>query len=54
MAVAIVIFFSIIVLDFCNEANGLWAFPIPFAAVVYGCVMFFKKYYPKWDKKEDK
>ena len=47
LAIAFVIFFAIIAWYFCATAGGWWAFPIPLAAVVYGCVVFFKKYYPK-------
>lgn len=53
LAIAFVIFFAIIAFIACVKAGWWWSFPIPFAAIIYGCVTFFKKYYPKKDK-EDK
>lgn len=47
LAIAVVAFFSIIAFYYCVMGRAWWAFILPFAAVVYGCVTFFNKYYPK-------
>lgn len=46
-AVAVVVFFSIIAFYYLVNAGAAWCFPAPFAAIVYACVTFVKKYYPK-------
>lgn len=51
LAVAVVLFFTIIGLTYCVSAGAWWAVPVPVTAIVYGCVDFIKKYYPK--KKKD-
>lgn len=43
LAVAVVLFFTIIAFI----GKHWWAIPFPVAAIVYGCVVFIKKYYPK-------
>lgn len=51
LAVAIVLFFTIIGLTYCVSAGAWWTVPVPVAAIVYGCVDFIKKYYPKKENK---
>lgn len=46
-------FFSLISFVACVEDKVWWAFPIPCAAIVYGCYTFVKKYYPKNNTKKD-
>lgn len=51
LAVAVVLFFTIIGLTYCVSAGAWWIVPVPVAAIVYGCVAFIKKYYPKKENK---
>ena len=52
LAVALVIFFYIMVFSCAINAGMWWATTVPTAAIAYACYCFIKKYYPKDKVKE--